>query len=114
MPVTVMRGGLEESRHTVHVAVVDQSGRLVASAGDPDRLTTLRSAAKPYQLQPLVERGGCDAWDDATVAVCCASHMGLDVHVAALRRGFAQAAVDEELLRNAGGDVETRLRHNCS
>jgi L-asparaginase II len=114
MSVSVMRGGLEESRHQVHVAVVDADGALVASAGDPDRLTTLRSTAKPFQLQPLVEAGGADGWDDELVAVCCSSHLGLDMHLPPLRRGFAAARLDPDLLRNSSGDVETRLRHDCS
>jgi L-asparaginase II len=114
MSVSVIRGGLEESRHQVHVAVVDADGTLVASAGDPDRLTTLRSTAKPFQLQPLVEAGGAEGWDDELVAVCCSSHLGLDMHVEALRRGFDRAGLDPELLRNSVGDVETRLRHDCS
>jgi L-asparaginase II len=114
MAVTVMRGAVAESRHTVHVAVVREDGSLVASAGDPQRLTTMRSAAKPFQLQPLVELGGCDEWDDELVAVCCASHDGLPEHVAAVRRGFVQCGLDPERLRNRSGTLEERLAHNCS
>ena len=39
-------------RHSVHVAVVDSSGRLVAQAGDPEYRTFWRSAAKPFQAIP--------------------------------------------------------------
>jgi L-asparaginase len=114
MSVSVMRGGLEESRHRVHVAVARPDGTLVARAGDPDRVTTLRSTAKPFQLQVAIEAGACERWDDQLVAVCCSSHVGLDTHVEAVRRGFAAAGLEPELLRNAAGDVETRLRHDCS
>ena len=116
MSVTVVRGGLAESRHEVHVAVVAQDGTLVASAGDPDRPTTLRSAAKAVQAQPLLDAGVPDdaGWDDAILAVCCASHAGADIHAETVRRGFRLAGVDPELLRNCTGDLETRLRHNCS
>jgi L-asparaginase len=116
MSVTVMRGGLAESRHQVHVAVVRPDGTLVASAGDPDRPTTLRSAAKAVQAQPLLDAGVPDdaGWDDAILAVCCASHAGQDIHAETVRRGFRLAGVDPEHLRNCSGDLETRLRHNCS
>src|SRR5712675_3148973 len=53
--VELHRGTVLESRHRVHVAVVDASGRLVAQAGDPDYRTFWRSAAKPFQALPLVE-----------------------------------------------------------
>jgi|tagenome__1003787_1003787.scaffolds.fasta_scaffold20935148_2 L-asparaginase len=114
MSVSVMRGGLEESRHQVHVAVARPDGTLVAWAGDPERLTTMRSTAKPLQLQVAIDAGACEGWDDELVAVCCSSHVGLDEHVAAVRRGFEAAALDPELLRNSSGDVEARLRHDCS
>jgi L-asparaginase len=116
MSVSVVRGGLEESRHQVHVAVAAADGELVAWHGDPQRLTTLRSAAKPFQAEPLVASGALEAFgfDDQTLAVCCASHAGTDAHVAAVRRGLDAAGVDAERLRNTTGSVEQRLRHNCS
>jgi L-asparaginase II len=116
MSVSVVRGGLEESRHQLHVAVAGADGELVAWHGDPRRLTTLRSAAKPFQAEPLVASGALEAFgfDDETLAVCCASHAGTDAHVAAVRRGLDAAGVDAERLRNTTGSVEQRLRHNCS
>ena len=45
----VVRSGLEESVHLGHVAVCDADGRLVAAAGDPDRLVFARSWMKPLQ-----------------------------------------------------------------
>ena len=116
MSVIAVRGGIEESRHLVHVAVARADGRLVAWHGDAQRMTTLRSAAKPFQAQPLVASGALEAFgiDQETLAVCCASHAGRDEHVAAVRRGLAAAGIDPELLQNAVGTVEQRLRHNCS
>ena len=43
----VKRGAVVESRHYGSVAVVNGKGELVASAGDVDFLTYIRSAAKP-------------------------------------------------------------------
>jgi len=116
MPVTVVRGGVPESRHQVHVAVADASGRVLAWHGDPDRPTTMRSSAKPLQADPLVQSGALEALgiDDETLAVCCASHAGLDVHVAAVMRGLQAAGLTADALRNSSGSADDRLRHNCS
>jgi L-asparaginase II len=116
MTVAVVRGGIEESRHQVHVAVCRPDGTLVASAGDPTRLTTMRSAAKPFQAHPMVASGALDAFgmDDEVLAVCCASHMGADAHAAAVRRGLAAAGLTEDLLQNTLGTTDERVRHNCS
>ncbi|MDX6534309.1 MAG: hypothetical protein QOF68_2053 [Gaiellales bacterium] len=116
MTVAVVRGGIEESRHQVHVAVCAPDGTLVASAGDPSRLTTLRSAAKPFQSHPMVASGALDAFgmDAEVLAVCCASHVGTDEHAAAVRRGLAAAGLTEDLLQNTLGTTDERVRHNCS
>jgi len=50
--VTVLRGDTVESAHRVH-AVAVRKGQVVASAGDPDLVTFMRSAAKPIQALPL-------------------------------------------------------------
>ena len=57
LEVLVRRGEITESRHRVHCAVTDTEGRVSDGTGTPEVLTTLRSAAKPFQLLPLVERG---------------------------------------------------------
>lgn len=87
LDVTVRRGDLAESSHTLHAAVVDTSGRLQLSAGDPRRDTTFRSAAKPFQLLPLVERGHAERWGfgDEQLAVMAASHTGSAQHIALVR-----------------------------
>ncbi|HEV2669639.1 MAG TPA: asparaginase [Gemmatimonadales bacterium] len=87
MFVETVRGAVVESRHTVHVAVVDSAGRLVASAGDPDLRTFWRSAAKPFQAWPLVadgvvERFGLERRD---LALACASHSSEPAQVALVR-----------------------------
>ena len=47
--VRVLRSGLEESVHLGDVAVVDADGRIVAAAGDADRVAFARSSMKPLQ-----------------------------------------------------------------
>lgn len=74
--VEVTRGPIVESRHRGDVAVVDSSGRLLYSAGDPDLVTYLRSAAKPIQALPIVESGAADRFGltPAELAAACSSH----------------------------------------
>lgn len=70
------RGGLVESLHAGVIAVVDNEGHLVASAGDVDQVIFFRSSAKPFQAVPLIESGAADAFGftPAELALCCASH----------------------------------------
>ncbi len=84
----VLRGGRTESIHRGDVAVVDEEGRLIASAGDPERPVYVRSAAKPFQAMPLLESGGERAFDldSAAIALMCASHGGEPRHVRMARR----------------------------
>jgi L-asparaginase II len=76
MRVEQRRGGVTETVHRVHVAVMDGDGRLVGRAGDPDFVTFWRSAAKPFQAMPLLTDGVVDRFGmtSAELALCCASH----------------------------------------
>jgi L-asparaginase II len=81
--VEITRGSLVESVHRVHVAVVDRSGRLVASSGRPDLVTFWRSAAKPFQAMAMVEDGAARrfGFDRRELALACASHSSEPVHL---------------------------------
>ena len=74
--ILARRGSHVESRHRVHVAVVDAAGRLVARSGDPAFPTFLRSAAKPFQAWPVVADGAADAWSmtPEELALASSSH----------------------------------------
>jgi L-asparaginase II len=113
LSVAVKRGQIVESVHWVH-AVAVQGGTVVAEAGDTGLSTSLRSAAKPIQAQPL-SRAREDL-EDADLAIAAASHFGTEMHVEAVRN----------LLRKTGGsedELECGLQegrrpepifHNCS
>ncbi len=129
--VVLRRGGLEESRHRIHVAVVDGEGRLVARAGRPDRVTLMRSAAKPFQALPLVADGVWGHYElgSEELALCCASHGGEPRHVDGVRRILGRIGVPEDALAcgphlplheatahrllRTGGEPE-RIHNNCS
>src|ERR1700737_408446 len=107
---TAYRGPAVENTHLAHVAVVDASGRLVYAFGDPHRPTLPRSAVKPVQALAVLETGALErfGFDDADLALMCASHSSEDTHIARVRAMLAKAQVSEEDLR-CGGDPPISL-----
>ena len=85
--VVVRRGAIAESRHSFQAAVCDRAGRSVAGTAFAAHATTLRSAAKPFQLLPLVERGHADrlGLSEEELAIMTGSHTGSAYHVALVR-----------------------------
>ena len=84
--IELTRGGVLESAHFGAVAVVNSQGMLVASAGDPHRLTFSRSTLKAFQALPLLESGGHEifGFNSSHLAMLCASHNGEAMHVLAI------------------------------
>src|ERR1041385_1148382 len=80
--VAIRRGEILESIHRVH-AVAVQDGKVVASAGDPDLLASLRSSAKP--IQALLLARVHEELDENDLAIASASHFGTKLHVEAVR-----------------------------
>jgi L-asparaginase II len=96
----VLRDGITESVHRVHVAVVDAEGELLASVGDVRQATFYRSAAKPFQTLPLVEDGVADrlGLTGEELAICSASHNSEPRHLELARSILAKAGVGEDAL----------------
>ncbi len=112
MRVEQIRGGVVESSHTVHAAVVDREGRLVARAGDPDLVTFWRSAAKPFQAVPLVTDGVVERFKISTaeLALCCASHSSEPEQVVLVRDLLAKIGCSErDLLCGAHPPLSERV-----
>src|SRR5207245_2249100 len=110
--VEQLRGSVVESSHTVHVAVVDRAGQLVARAGDPDLVTFWRSAAKPFQAVPLVTDGVVERFKISTaeLALCCASHSSEPGQVALVRELLAKIGCSErDLLCGAHPPLSERV-----
>lgn len=129
--VEVTRGPVVESRHRVHVAVVDAEGTLRAYSGDPDLVTFWRSSAKPFQAIPVVDDGAYDrfGFTPAELAVICGSHSGSPGHVRMVEGLLEKIALTAEALAcgpHAPFDDATRralveeglepgrLHNNCS
>lgn len=127
----VLRGGRTESVHRGAVAVVDEDGRTLASCGDPGADIYLRSAAKAFQVMPLLTGGGEKAFRlcNDEIALMCGSHGGEPRHVRVARRilergGFRVADlgcgadlpmhVPSARALIAAGERPSALHNNCS
>jgi len=98
--VEVTRGGVVESRHIVHVAVAHADRGLIASCGNAQHVSFVRSAIKMFQALPLAEDGvvyGLSLTAEE-VALCTASHNAEPFHVAAVRSILTKAGVTEDAL----------------
>ncbi len=131
LDVAVTRGDGTESEHRVHAAVVGEGDELLGAARDGKAFTYWRSCAKPFQVLPFLASGGFDAlgWDEAQLAVSCASHGGEPEHVALVERMLHDIGLEEgdlacgphepssqrgaKILRESGGRP-SRLHNNCS
>ncbi len=97
----VIRNERVESIHRGHIAVVDADGKLVASVGDPNHPTYMRSAAKPVQIMPLLE----DCVDkhfgftDSELGVIIASHNGEEIHVRAVESILKKIGLTADYLK---------------
>ncbi|WP_068081475.1 asparaginase [Polycladidibacter stylochi] len=96
--VDVTRGNIIESRHTGAISIMDESGSSVFSIGNVQQRVFPRSAIKALQAIPLVESGAAEAldFDDAELALACASHNGESVHVNTARVMLMKAGLSEE------------------
>lgn len=129
--VEATRGPIVESVQFGAFAVVDSSGKLLASQGDPETVTYLRSSSKPIQVLPFVEMGGVEKFGltERELSILCASHSGTDDHFAVVsgiqkKIGALESQllcgvhwpIDDETSRAlaARGELPTPNRHNCS
>ena len=80
--VEITRSGLVESRHNGFVCVANSRGELIATAGEPDTVTYIRSAAKPLQAINLFFSGAMEhfGFTEKELAIMCSSHYGEDMH----------------------------------
>jgi L-asparaginase II len=110
--VLVRRGGTVESVHRVHAAAV-RDGEVVASAGEQEFLTFMRSSAKPLQALPLAR--AYPELPDHELAIACASHLAEPDQLAAAQSLLARAhAREDDLECGPEGDPPRRINHNCS
>jgi L-asparaginase len=117
LEVRLLRNGIAESRHRVHAVVCDGRGRVLMRAGDPQQLSFVRSALKPFQATVFVASGAADACGcgERGLAIACASHAGTAAHAREAFRLLWGAEIEPEQLQcplpNGGS---SSLEHNCS
>jgi L-asparaginase len=117
LEVRLLRNGIAESRHRVHAVVCDGRGRVLMRAGDPQQLSFVRSALKPFQATVFVASGAADACGcgERGLAIACASHAGTAAHAREAFRLLWGAEIEPEQLQcplPSGGS--STLEHNCS
>ena len=117
LEVRLLREGILESRHRVHAVVCDPRGRVLMRAGDPQQLSFVRSALKPFQAMVFVSSGAAE-WvgcGERGLAIACASHAGSPAHAREAFRILWGADLEASQLQcpvpeGAGSPLE----HNCS
>jgi L-asparaginase II len=127
--VHVLRGGLLESRHRVHLAAIRPDGSLLASLGDPHFSSFLRSSAKAFQAIPLVPVMEQFNLEPQHLAVAMASHAGEIAHVNTVADFQSRAGINPSWLvcgihwpfddvaraaLRAKGERPNILHNNCS
>lgn len=130
--VEVTRGPIVESFHRGRAAVVDVSGRVVASWGDIEAPVYPRSAVKPLQALALIESGAADAFglSDTELALACASHSAEPRHLDGVAAWLARVGLSPADLECGAqwplrheptmaalireGRKSTALHNNCS
>lgn len=97
----ILRNDRVESLHRGHIAVVNADGNLIASVGNPQFPTYIRSAAKPFQVMPLLESGAVQkfGFNDQELAVMIASHNGEAIHVQTVAGILQKLDLDETYLK---------------
>lgn len=127
----IIRGETTEAVHNGSVAVVDEQGKLTHYVGEPENITAMRSAVKPFQALPLLMSGGFDhfKFSEKQLAIMCASHNGTDEHTEVVDSNLKAAGNTPDDLQcgthwptgmklnnqyPCNGEDNDPLRHNCS
>ncbi len=117
LEVRLLRQGICESRHRVHAVVCDARGRVLMRAGDPQQLSFIRSAHKPFQATAFVASGTADKSNSGErgLAIACASHAGTAMHAREAFRLLWGSELEVEQLQCPVPNGRTSpLEHNCS
>ncbi len=111
--VQLLREGLVESVHQVHVVISDHRGRMLCAAGEPDLPVFCRSALKPFQALAAL-RSGVQI-TEADLALVCSSHSGSIQHCRQVFNLLWQADLDVSQLNcPIPKGAKSPLAHNCS
>ncbi|KJS20831.1 MAG: hypothetical protein VR72_13840 [Clostridiaceae bacterium BRH_c20a] len=98
--IEVTRNDMVESVHRGVLAVVDNRGNTIYSVGNPNYCTFIRSAAKPMQAVPVLERGAAlhFGFNERELAVITSSHSGELEHQEAVKGILSKIGLDNSNL----------------
>ena len=96
--VAVSRGAAVESVHYGSVVVLDASGTVIHSLGDPQGLVFSRSSLKPLQALALLRAGFTG--NPQQVTLSCASHSGEQLHLDTVMSTLTHSGLDVDALQN--------------
>ena len=98
------RGSVVEATHFGSIAVVDSTGKLLNSYGDPHTVAFLRSSAKPFQALPFVEYGGVEhyGFTQSELSISCASHETSQMHLDTVTAMQKKIGIHESSLQCGG------------
>lgn len=117
LEIQLLREGIVESTHKAHAVACDDRGRILASAGDPEFGSFIRSALKPFQALATTSTGTLDHFNltDKDLAIICSSHQG---ELEQVRQAFNilwRCDVEPLALQcPTPPGKNTPLAHNCS
>lgn len=94
---TYSRSGFVEGEHRGHAVVVDASGAVMQSWGDPNRSIMARSSAKPIQATAMV-RSGLELPEEF-LALAASSHSGEGRHLSGVVRILESAGLTSAALQ---------------
>ncbi|MEB3211438.1 MAG: asparaginase [Leptolyngbyaceae bacterium] len=115
--VRLLREGIVESVHVVQAALCDERGRLLASAGNPETSTFIRSALKPFQALAVTSSGTMERYglSDKDLAIICASHQGSTEQARQAFNILWRSEVEPSALKCPCPEgKQSTLQHNCS
>lgn len=94
--VAVRRGGVVEEVHRGTIVISDSLGQHIL--GRTNWRVPLRSTAKPFQIVPLLERGGIEAFglESADIALMVGSHNGERAHTEKVLSLLHRAGFEEK------------------
>jgi len=117
LQVQLLREGIVESTHIAHAVACDSRARVLASAGEAELGTFIRSALKPLQALALLSTGTLDKFNlsDKDLAIICSSHKGSLDQVRQAFNVLWRCDVEPLALKCPIPTGETTpLAHNCS
>src|SRR6056297_1802225 len=99
--VKVYRDKLVESIHRGDITIVDKKNQDLYSYGNNKKVTYWRSAAKPFQVLPLIFTGIAERYNftEKELAIMAASHSGEFIHTEVIKNILNKIGLDETYLK---------------